>query len=190
VISLVSEDGNRLHPIAVHHPGQEAAELIDELIERVTLEELRAARGPLVTIAQPFGSRSILAVPLVGRSATLGAIVCAKGSDEALNGDDQELVCDVAGVLAMAVSSEFAVDGSGSSPAGDPSQRSSAGLTRREREILGHLARGYTNKEIADRLVLSVRTVEWHRARIQWKLQVSTRAELITAARALGLLEV
>ena len=55
-------------------------------------------------------------------------------------------------------------------------------LTPREVEVLGLLALGYTNPEIADRLVLSVRTVETHRANIQRKTGLATRAELIAYA--------
>ena len=55
-------------------------------------------------------------------------------------------------------------------------------LTPREVEVLGLLALGYMNPEIAEQLVLSVRTVETHRANIQRKTGLSTRAELIAYA--------
>ncbi len=55
-------------------------------------------------------------------------------------------------------------------------------LTPREVEVLGLLALGYMNPEIAERLVLSVRTVETHRANIQRKTGLSTRAELVAYA--------
>lgn len=61
-------------------------------------------------------------------------------------------------------------------------------LTPRETEILGLLALGYTNPEIADQLVLSVRTVETHRANVQRKIEASTRAELVAYAVANGLM--
>jgi two-component system response regulator NreC len=62
-------------------------------------------------------------------------------------------------------------------------------LTPREIEVLGLLALGYMNPEIADQLVLSVRTVETHRANIQRKTGISTRAELIAYAINNGLVE-
>ena len=55
-------------------------------------------------------------------------------------------------------------------------------LTPREIEVLALLALGYMNPEIADQLVLSVRTVETHRANIQRKTSDLTRAELIAYA--------
>jgi two-component system response regulator NreC len=56
-------------------------------------------------------------------------------------------------------------------------------LTPREREILGLLANGYTNREAAVELDISVRTVETHRASILAKLRVRTRADLVRYAR-------
>jgi two-component system response regulator NreC len=49
------------------------------------------------------------------------------------------------------------------------------------------MALGHTNQEIAQRLYVSVRTVETHRSRIRDKLGKDTRAELIAAARERGL---
>jgi two-component system response regulator NreC len=55
-------------------------------------------------------------------------------------------------------------------------------LTEREAEVLRLIALGHTNNEIADKLYLSVRTVETHRAHIQQKLGLSSRAELVRYA--------
>ncbi|MEA2421111.1 MAG: two-component system, NarL family, response regulator NreC [Thermoleophilaceae bacterium] len=60
-------------------------------------------------------------------------------------------------------------------------------LTTRERDVLRLLALGHTNLETADRLHLSVRTVETHRANIQSKLGSASRAELVRRAHELGL---
>jgi two-component system, NarL family, response regulator NreC len=62
-----------------------------------------------------------------------------------------------------------------------------ASLSVRETEVLGMIADGYTNAEIANRLSLSVRTVESHRAQIHRKTGRTTRAELVALARELGL---
>ena len=55
-------------------------------------------------------------------------------------------------------------------------------LTEREVDVLRLIALGHTNNEIAAQLYLSVRTVETHRAHIQQKLGLSTRAELVRYA--------
>lgn len=55
-------------------------------------------------------------------------------------------------------------------------------LTARETEVLRLIARGHTNTESARELSLSVRTVETHRTRIQQKLSISTRPELVRYA--------
>jgi DNA-binding NarL/FixJ family response regulator len=51
-------------------------------------------------------------------------------------------------------------------------------LTHREREVMQHLARGYSYKEIARELSISVRTVESHTSAVLRKLQLSSRHEL------------
>ena len=61
-------------------------------------------------------------------------------------------------------------------------------LTPREHEILKLIAEGYTNREIAERLFLSIKTVETHRERIMSKLDFKTRAELVRYALDTGLL--
>ncbi len=68
-------------------------------------------------------------------------------------------------------------------PAGpDGAKRAAAGsaeqLTPREREVLRHIARGYMYKEIAQRLGISVKTVEAHVSAVLRKLQLSSRHEL------------
>ena len=51
------------------------------------------------------------------------------------------------------------------------------------------LALGHTNQEIAESLVVSVRTVESHRSRVMAKLRATSRADLVRHALAAGLLE-
>jgi two-component system response regulator NreC len=62
-------------------------------------------------------------------------------------------------------------------------------LTEREVEVLKLVALGHTNTEISQRLYLSVRTIESHRAHIQQKAGRTTRAELVAYAREHGLLD-
>lgn len=61
-------------------------------------------------------------------------------------------------------------------------------LTPREQQILSLLAEGYSNKEIAERLVISPSTVYTHRSSLMEKLDLTSRHELIKYARRHGLL--
>jgi two-component system response regulator NreC len=61
-------------------------------------------------------------------------------------------------------------------------------LSPRERQILRLLAEGYSNKEIAEKLVISPSTVHTHRSNLMEKLELSNRRELIQYARQRGLI--
>jgi DNA-binding NarL/FixJ family response regulator len=61
-------------------------------------------------------------------------------------------------------------------------------LSPREREVLIRLAQGYTNRQIAEQLYVSVKSIETYRARITCKLELHSRADLIRYAHVSGLL--
>lgn len=61
-------------------------------------------------------------------------------------------------------------------------------LSEREKEILSWVAKGYSNKEIAEHLVISVKTVESHKSNLMEKLNLKTRPELVKFAMKKGLL--
>ncbi|KKB34350.1 response regulator [Bacillus thermotolerans] len=62
-------------------------------------------------------------------------------------------------------------------------------LSNREEEILTFIAKGYSNKEIAETLYISVKTVESHKSKIMDKLGLHKRHELVTYAMKKGLLD-
>ncbi len=62
-------------------------------------------------------------------------------------------------------------------------------LSARENEVLILVAQGHTNQAIADRLLLSVKTVESYRSRLMTKLNLRTRAELTQFALKTGLMQ-
>ncbi len=61
-------------------------------------------------------------------------------------------------------------------------------LSQRELEVLTLVAQGYTNQQIANRLYLSVKTVETYKARVMGKLNLHSRVELVRYALHHGLL--
>jgi DNA-binding NarL/FixJ family response regulator len=64
------------------------------------------------------------------------------------------------------------------------------GLSSREREVLQLIAEGYTNKEIAEILSISIKTVQAHRANIMSKLDLHDRSELIKYAIRKKIIEI
>lgn len=61
-------------------------------------------------------------------------------------------------------------------------------LSDREKEVLTLIAKGFSNKEMAEQLVISVKTVETHKSNLMEKLQMKTRPELVEFALKKGLL--
>ena len=61
-------------------------------------------------------------------------------------------------------------------------------LSDREKEVLTLIAKGFSNKEIAEKLFISVKTVETHKSNLMEKLQMKTRPELVAFALKKGLL--
>lgn len=61
-------------------------------------------------------------------------------------------------------------------------------LTEREKEILSLIAKGYSNKEISELLIISIKTVESHKSNVMEKLGLKTRPELVKYAVKKGLL--
>jgi DNA-binding CsgD family transcriptional regulator len=166
-----------------------------ELVPR-EMEEHWPSLAPLL---REFPVTSLIVVPLCASGKLLGAIWAGRADGEpALAAPELEFVQDAARVIGKSVEaallSEKAIADragtDGSAPRGADTRAGVAGekgLTQREAEVLRLLALGHTNREAAEQLHLSTRTVEWHRARLQWKLGSSGRAELVRAARELGL---
>jgi DNA-binding CsgD family transcriptional regulator len=68
-------------------------------------------------------------------------------------------------------------------------RESPAGLTRRQSEVLALLVKGQSNGQIARRLSISPKTAEHHVAAIMARLEITTRRDVVHAARDRGLLE-
>ena len=73
---------------------------------------------------------------------------------------------------------------------GGEEKNSFEGLTRREREILMHIADDKKNKEIADLLGISIRTVQVHRTNLMDKLGARDRTELVKYAIRKGIIDI
>ncbi|MDA0162919.1 AAA family ATPase [Solirubrobacter ginsenosidimutans] len=127
--------------------------------------------------------RSAAALAATGdRDAALDQLVEAHRTASALGA--RSLAAEAASaVAALGVS---VIDHLGRRAAAD---HESAGLSRREVEVVRLVAQGLTNREIAARLVLSTRTVDMHVRNILSKLRSRTRTEAAARAADLGLLD-
>jgi two-component system response regulator NreC len=98
---------------------------------------------------------------------------------------EQELV---GAVRAVAAGETYLNPQLGARLAVEPPDQLPDGLTEEEAELLRLVALGHTNPEIGERLHLSGRTVETHRARLQHRLGLETRADVVRYALDHGLI--
>ena len=204
VIGLADEAG-ALHPLAIFHEADEARDALGALIGKgfaplpeLEDEVLNEGRGrrlemlPEVFVERPgvaryievTGHRWAVVVPLRVRSRSIGVLWTS--AERELDDDDVNFLEVVGSRVALAV--DHARFAEGDQVGRRPTDAGPAAeLTAREREILALVAEGMTSREAADHLVVSVRTVEWHRARIQTKLGVAGRVALTQVAREAGL---
>jgi two-component system response regulator NreC len=99
---------------------------------------------------------------------------------------DMELV---EAVRLAAAGERYLNPGLGARIAAEPAPGPPDNLSGREVDVLGLIALGHTNTQIAEQLHISVRTVETHRSHIQQKLLLSSRAELVRYALDHGLVD-
>lgn len=72
---------------------------------------------------------------------------------------------------------------------GDDLRERLANLTPRERDVLIPLVRGYTNREVAEQLSISVKTVDLYRSRVMKRMQAERLADLVGMAIVAGLVD-
>lgn len=179
--------------------GEEALRLARELTPDLVLMDISmpGAGGIEATaqIRRDCPKVRVLALTMHDDPAYLRSVLAAGGSGYVLKrAADTELLSAIrithrgetylapslAGAVVQEVLGRKAKKGEGDVP-GDT-------LSEREREVLRLVAQGHTNQQVADRLALSVKTVETYRARLMEKLGLKSRADLVRYALSTGLL--
>jgi two-component system response regulator NreC len=145
------------------------------------------------------GGSGLAAIPVLREEAPASAIVVLTMQDDpsfarqALQGGALGFVLkeaaddELLGAIRLAAEGETYLNPRlGARLAAQPDERAGPpdDLSDRELEVLRLIALGHTNTEIAGQLYLSVRTVESHRAHIQQKTRLSSRAQLVRYALA------
>jgi two-component system response regulator NreC len=165
----------RLQPdVAVVNVAVPPARVVEE-VEAV----LRACPRALVLVVNMQDD-----LPLLGSALTAGAADCLVRKPSA--GDVDAALQAVRRVVLQA-----SRDGERAEAAPAEKGRSVRGgsvLSRRERQVLELLARGYARREIAERLGIGVKSIETYRSRVAEKLGAQTRADLVRYALDSGLL--
>jgi two-component system response regulator DctR len=148
----------------VRIPGMSGLELFDELNRRA---KARPSYLPPVLFLTGHGD-----IPMVVQALKQGA------ADFLEKPADPRTLVDAVGKALAADRAARAQHGSR-----EVLLREIAGLTPREREVLSEMVNGLLNKQIADRLQISIKTVEAHRLRICHKFNVRTGMELAAKLR-------
>ena len=185
---LPTTDGDNLEIRAA--AGEQARELLGSRLPRVSsktgrvFDRARSERVDLVIedvevyqpLARQMNARALLIVPILGDHGAIGAIAAVnkRGADDIFSADDQRLAEAFAARVAVALR---LAAGGGRERAEDQAEAASAGLTTREIEVLRLVAQGMSDAEVADKLVVSLRTVHSHIRSVYRKLQVGSRNE-------------
>jgi DNA-binding CsgD family transcriptional regulator len=212
-IAVLSEDGRTLHPLGLHdrRPGMLAKleaqpQLAWEPAGGVTERSLQTGEPVLVGHAdwdilargRPRVRRVLewidlgsgIVAPLRSGGNGLGVVSVARGrGSTAFTEADVPFIQSLADILALAlvnVRLRQRLAAAGSAARSGEEDEIVRGLTQRELEILHLIGEGLTNREVAERLYLSIRTIEWHRSNLSAKLGATRRSELIAAGRRLA----
>ncbi len=187
-ISVVGEAGD----------GREAIDLAESLRPQVVLLDItmpdlngievarhisRTLPGTRIIMLSASGTRELVVEAL--RAGALGFVIKRSNIDELL----------LAVRLVVQGQHYFSADLAESFDLGDliyeaklpPGESPAGALTEREREIVSLLVEGYTTRAIAEKLVLSEKTVDGHKTHAMAKLGVHDRASLVKAAIQQGL---
>lgn len=181
--------------------GEEAVELALQLAPDLIVMDLSLpgmdgiAAIKAIKVKRP--QQKILALTMHDQAIYLDKALAAGASGFVLKrAADVELIaalraiergeCYVDPALQSYLVKKAALSGQRESPEKDGTRQD---LTPREIEILRLVAMGHSNKEIAEKLAISVKTVENHKTKIKERLRVQTRADLVRYAMAKGLLD-
>lgn len=145
--------------------------LLDAACERIAALRDRQPSLRILVVFQSLGSDDLRHLLAAGADAFVG------------RGTPARDVCGVIlGLAGAPVETAVEAHKNGYAPVPDV-----LALTPREAEVLRFLSAGFSNKEVARRLSLSVRTVETHRLNLRRKTQTGRLKDLVMLARQLGL---
>ncbi|HEV3128437.1 MAG TPA: LuxR C-terminal-related transcriptional regulator [Solirubrobacteraceae bacterium] len=211
-VALLSSDGRALHPVGLGHRDAGMTEELNtrsdlawrplggvsedalsqgqaRLVTDINWHEVARGRESAFELFKLLDLGSAIVAPMRAGGIQIGiAAVGRTRSSLAYRADDVPYVQALADEVGFAAATSCLREEldhlrGDSEPSALP--KLAVALTDREQEILRLIAQGLTNREIAEHIYLSVRTVEWHRSRLAAKLGVSSRSDLVAMAQRL-----
>lgn len=161
-----AEAGNLLGQSLQGSPRQALADLLRDALQAGRAGRVREVSARLEQATRVLAKRGI--APVVFTLATQDEVQALR-----------DLAAEVPGADALHLERAVFYDA-------QSKRRRSSPLSDRERELLGYLRRGFTNKDIAQAMFVSINTVKFHRANLLRKLEASSRDEAIEAAAFFG----
>jgi two-component system, NarL family, response regulator NreC len=181
--------------------GHEDLEVVGEAADLASAKEVVASRQPrilILDIYMPDGLAVDAVAGLRERAPKTEIVLLTMERDPALvraglNAGARACLYKDAAHLELVEAVRHASEGRryvpGSPVIGEEGEAKQPILSPRETEVLRLMALGHTNRGIAERLSLSVRTVETHRSHMQQKLGIERRADLTRFALENGLID-
>lgn len=172
----------------------EARELLpDVVIMDIGMAEMDGARAT-ETLKRELPQIKVIALTVQEDTAYLSQMLKAGASGYVLKRVAAEELVHAIRIVAAGghyldpnLTRQFTPAAFGPPPAGPVGERAS--LSRRETDVLRRIALGYTNKEIAAALSISVKTVETYKSRLMVKLELHSRVDIVRYALHQGWLE-
>jgi two-component system response regulator NreC len=179
--------------------GDRAVQAARDTTPHVVLMDLTmpgsGGMGALEEIARCCPDTRVLVLSMHDDPAYLRAVLAAGASGYVLKRAlDTELLAAIRAVhrggvfVDPSLAHVFVEDALHKSRRRRPARQSLNILSERERQVLGLVAEGYGTQEIANQMLVSVKTVETYRARIAEKLGLRTRSEIVRFAVQMGML--
>jgi pimeloyl-ACP methyl ester carboxylesterase/DNA-binding CsgD family transcriptional regulator len=196
-VFMPSADGPERDAFVAFQREAASAEQAARSLDAVYRFDVASRLGAVATAATVVHRREDRAIPFeLGREL---AAALPRASFLALDGADHFPWCGDADAVLRAWLEGLGLDGAAAvgldggaalepRPTTEPAATEGQDLTRRETEVLTLVASGLSDREIAERLVLSPHTVHRHVANVRTKLGLPTRAAAVVAAARRGLL--
>jgi DNA-binding NarL/FixJ family response regulator len=191
---LEKKDGYRV--VAQASDGEELLKILDSNLPDVIIMDVSMPKLGGIETLEKMAAKGFVAPVLIlsaddGRNNVKAALKAGARGFLPKNVGMEELQFAIDSILqGRTYLSPSVTDHLMSSSVGDAGDNPLSVLTKREVEILKHLADGKPNRQIGRMLHISTRTVDTHRSNILKKLNLNTNAELVKLAISQGLISV